>query len=82
MDGKELDIISNGFKLINEKLEELSELANKTALHEYRIHRLEEEMNDMKKNRRDTVWRVLAPGVSALVSSIVTYIIAGGFLIK
>ena len=82
MDGKELDIISDGFRLINEKLEELSELANRANLQEYRIRRLEEEMSDMKRNRRDTTWRVLAPGVSALVSSIVTYIIAGGFLVK
>lgn len=82
MDGKEMDLINENFRQINEKLDKLTELANKTSLQEYRIQQLEEELKDMKNNKRDTLWRVLTPVLSALGSAIVTFIIAGGLLAK
>lgn len=82
MDGKEMDLINESFRQINEKLDKLTELANKTNLQEYRIQQLEEELKEMKNNKRDTLWRVLTPVLSALGSAIVTFIIAGGLLAK
>ena len=82
MDGKEMDLINENFRQINEKLDKLTELANKTSLQEYRIQQLEEELKNMKNNKRDTLWRVLTPVLSALSSAIVTFIIAGGLLAK
>lgn len=82
MDGKEMDLISENFRQINEKLDKLTELAIKTNLQEYRIQQLEEELNEMQNNKRDALWRVLTPVLSALVSAIVTFVIAGGFLVK
>ena len=82
MDGKEMDLINESFRQINEKLDKLTELANKTNLQEYRIQQLEEEMKEMKNNKRDTLWRVLTPVLSALGSAIVTFVIAGGLLAK
>ena len=82
MDGKEMDLINENFRQINEKLDKLTELANKTNLQEYRIQQLEEKMQEMKNNKRDTLWRVLTPVLSALGSAIVTFIIAGGLLAK
>lgn len=82
MDGKEMDLINENFRQINEKLDKLTELANKTNLQEYRIQQLEEELKNMKNNKRDTLWRVLTPVLSALGSAIVTFIIAGGLLAK
>lgn len=82
MDGKEMDLINENFRQINEKLDKLTELANKTNLQEYRIQQLEEKMKEMKNNKRDTLWRVLTPVLSALGSAIVTFIIAGGLLAK
>lgn len=82
MDGKEMDLINENFRQINEKLDKLTELANKTSLQEYRIQQLEEELKEMKNNKRDTLWRVLTPVLSALGSAIVTFIIAGGLLAK
>ena len=82
MDGKEMDLINENFRQINEKLDKLTELANKTNLQEYRIQQLEEELKEMKNNKRDTLWRVLTPVLSALGSAIVTFVITGGFLIK
>ena len=82
MDGKEMDLINENFREINEKLDKLTELANKTILQEYRIQQLEEELKNMKNNKRDTLWRVLTPLFSALGSAIVTFIIAGGLLAK
>ena len=82
MDGKEMDLINENFRQINEKLDKLTELANKTSLQEYRIQQLEEELKNMKNNKRDTLWRVLTPVLSALGSAIVTFIIAGGLLAK
>ena len=82
MDGKEMDLINENFRQINEKLDKLTELANKTNLQEYRIQQLEEGLKEMKKNKRDTLWRVLTPVLSALGSAIVTFIIAGGLLAK
>lgn len=82
MDGKEMDLINENFRQINEKLDKLTELASKTNLQEYRIQQLEEELKEMKNNKRDALWRVLTPVLSALGSAIVTFVIAGGFLIK
>lgn len=82
MDGKEMDLINESFRQINEKLDKLTELASKTNLQEYRIQQLEEEMKEMKNNKRDTLWRALTPVLSALGSAIVTFIIAGGLLAK
>ncbi len=82
MDGKEMDLINENFRQINEKLDKLTELANKTNLQEYRIQQLEEELKEIKNNKRDTLWRVLTPVLSALGSAIVTFIIAGGLLAK
>jgi 3-deoxy-D-manno-octulosonic acid (KDO) 8-phosphate synthase len=82
MDGKEMDLINENFRQINEKLDKLTELANKTNLQEYRIQQLEEELKVMKNNKRDALWRVLTPVLSAICSAIVTFVIAGGFLIK
>lgn len=82
MDGKEMDLINENFRQINEKLDKLTELANKTNLQEYRIQQLEEELKEMKNNKRDTLWRVLTPVLSALGSAIITFVIAGGFLVK
>lgn len=82
MDGKEMDLINENFRQINEKLDKLTELANKTNLQEYRIQQLEEELKEMKNNKRDTLWRVLTPVLSALGSAIVTFIIAGGLSAK
>lgn len=82
MDGKEMDLINENFRQINEKLDKLTELANKTNLQEYRIQQLEEGLKEMKNNKRDTLWRVLTPVLSALGSAIVTFIIAGGLLAK
>jgi len=82
MDGKEMDLINENFRQINEKLDKLTELANKTNLQEYRIQQLEEELKNMKNNKRDTLWRVLTPVLSALGSAIVTFVIAGGLLAK
>ena len=82
MDGKEMDLINENFRQINEKLDKLTELANKTNLQEHRIQQLEEKMKEMKNNKRDTLWRVLTPVLSALGSAIVTFIIAGGLLAK
>lgn len=82
MDGKEMDLINENFRQINEKLDKLTELANKTNLQEYRIQQLEEELKEMKNDKRDTLWRVLTPVLSALGSAIVTFIIAGGLLAK
>lgn len=82
MDGKEMDLINENFRQINEKLDKLTELANKTNLQEYRIQQLEEGLKEMKNNKRDTLWRVLTPVLSALGSAIVTFVIAGGLLAK
>ena len=82
MDEKEMDLINENFRQINEKLDRLAELANKTNLQEYRIQQLEEELKDIKNNKRDTLWRILTPVLSALSSAIVTFVIAGGFLVK
>ena len=82
MDGKEMDLINENFRQINEKLDKLTELANKTNVQEDRIQQLEEELKEMKNNKRDTLWRVLTPVLSALGSAIVTFVIAGGLLIK
>lgn len=82
MDEKEMDLINENFRQINEKLDKLAELANKTNLQEYRIQQLEEELKEIKNNKRDTLWRVLTPVLSALGSAIVTFIIAGGLLAK
>lgn len=82
MDEKDMNLINENFRQINEKLDKLAELANKTNLQEYRIQQLEEELKEMKNNKRDTLWRVLTPVLSALGSAIVTFIIAGGLLAK
>lgn len=82
MDGKEMDLINENFRQINEKLDKLTELANKTNLQEYRIQQLEEELKEMKNNKRDTLWRVLTPVLSALGSAVITFVIAGGLLAK
>lgn len=82
MDGKEMDLINESFRQINEKLDKLTELANKTNLQEYRIQQLEEELKEIKNNKRDTLWRVLTPVLSALGSAVITFIIAGGLLAK
>ena len=82
MDGKEMDLINENFRQINEKLDKLTELANKTILQEYRIQQLEEELKEMENNNRAILWRVLTPVLSALGSAIVTFIIAGGLLAK
>ena len=82
MDGKEMDLINENFREINEKLDKLTELANKTNLQEYRIQQLEEELKNMKNNKRDILWHILTPVLSALGSAIVTFIIAGGLLAK
>ena len=82
MDGKAMDLINENFRQINEKLDKLTEITNKTNLQEYRIQQLEEELKAMKNNKRDTLWRVLTPVLSALGSAIVTFIIAGGLLAK
>ena len=82
MDGKEMDLINENFRQINEKLDKLTEITNKTNLQEYRIQQLEDELKNMKNNKRDTLWRVLTPVLSALGSAIVTFIIAGGLLAK
>ena len=82
MDEKDMNLINENFRQINEKLDKLAELANKTNLQEYRIQQLEEELKEMKNNKRDTLWRVLTPVLSALGSAIVTFIIAGGLLTK
>ena len=82
MDGKEMDLINENFRQINEKLDKLTELANKTNLQEYRIQQLEEELKEMENNNRAILWRVLTPVLSALGSAIVTFIIAGGLLAK
>ena len=82
MDGKEMDLINENFRQINEKLDKLTELANKTNLQEYRIQQLEEELKEMKNNKRDILWRVLTPVLSALGSAIVTFVMAGGLLAK
>ena len=82
MDEKDMNLISENFRRINEKLDKLAELANKTNLQEYRIQQLEEELKDIKNNKRDTLWRILTPVLSALGSAIVTFVIAGGFLVK
>ena len=82
MDEKDMNLINENFRQINEKLDKLTELANKTNLQEYRIQQLEEELKEMKNNKRDTLWRVLTPVLSALGSAIVTFIIAGGLLAK
>ena len=82
MDGKEMDLINENFREINEKLDRLTELANKTILQEYRIQQLEEELNEMRHNNRDTLWRVLTPVLSTIGSAIVTFVIAGGLLSK
>lgn len=82
MDGKEMDLINENFRQINEKLDKLTELANKTSLQEYRIQQLEERLKEMKNNKRDILWRVLTPALSALGSAIVTFTIAGGFSTK
>ena len=82
MDGKEIDLIYENFMQINEKLDRLTELANKTILQEYRIQQLEEELKEMENNNRAILWRVLTPVLSALGSAIGTFIIAGGLLAK
>lgn len=82
MDGKEIDLINENFREINEKLDKLTEIANQTNLQEYRIQQLEDELRTMMSNKRDTIWRALTPVLSALVSAIVTFIIAGGLLAK
>ena len=82
MDGKEMDLINENFRQINEKLDKLTELANKTNLQEYRIQQLEEELKRIKNNKRDILWHILTPGLSAFGSAIVTFIIAGGFSVK
>ena len=82
MDGKEMDLINENFREINEKLDKLTQLANKTNLQEYRILQLEEELKEMKNNKRDILWRVLTPVLSALGSAIVTFVMAGGLLAK
>lgn len=82
MDEKDMNLINENFRQINEKLDKLAELANKTNLQGYRIQQLEEELKDIKNNKRDTLWRILTPVLSALGSAIITFIIAGGFLVK
>ena len=82
MGGEEMDLINENFRQINEKLDKLTELANKTNLQEYRIQQLEEGLREMKSNKRDALWRVLTPVLSALGSAIVAFIIAGGLLAK
>lgn len=82
MDEKDMNLINENFRQINEKLDKLAELANKTNLQEYRIQQLEEELKNIKNNKRDTLWRILTPVLSALGSAIVTFVIAGGFLVK
>lgn len=82
MDEKDMNLINENFRQINEKLDRLAELANKTNLQEYRIQQLEEELKDIKNNKRDTLWRILTPVLSALGSAIVTFVIAGGLLAK
>lgn len=82
MDGKEIDLIYENFMQINEKLDRLTELANKTVLQEYRIQQLEEELKEMQSNNRATLWRVLTPVLSTIGSATITFIIAGGLLAK
>lgn len=82
MDGKEMDLINENFRQINEKLDKLTELANKTNLQEYRIQQLEEELKRIKNNKKDILWHILTPVLSAFGSAIVTFIIAGGFSVK
>lgn len=82
MDEKGMDLINENFRRINEKLDKLTELANKTSLQEYRIQQLEEELKNIKSNKKDTLWRVLTPVLSALGSVIVTFVITGGLLAK
>ena len=82
MDEKDMNLINENFRQINEKLDKLTELANKTNLQEYRIQQLEEKLKEMKNNKRDTLWRILTPVLSALGSAIVTFVIAGGLLAK
>lgn len=82
MDGKEMDLINENFRQINEKLDRLTELTNRTNLQEYRIEHLEEELKEIKNNKRDAMWRILTPVLSAISSAIITFIIAGGLLRK
>ncbi len=78
MDGKEMELINENFRQINEKLDKLTELASKTNLQEYRIKVLEEEVKSMKKNKRDSFWRIASPVISAFVSAVMAFIVAGG----
>ena len=82
MNKREMSLINENFRQINEKLDKLAELTNKTKLQEYRIQQIEELLAEMKDNKRDTIWRVLTPLLSAIISVIIPFIVSGGLLSK
>lgn len=66
------------FQIINTKLDKLTELTQQTQLQEYRLTKVEEYINNKQKDGRDTMWRVITPVFSAIISAVLSFIIAGG----
>ena len=78
MDDKDMSLINSQFDRINQKLDKLTELTEQTHLQEYRLNELEKRLDEMQKGGHETLWRVLTPVLSSVLSALTAFIVAGG----
>ena len=74
------DQVIEKFNQINVKLDKLTELAEQTHLQEYRIEQIERKLLRMESERGSVLWKFLTPVISAAVSAVMAFIIAGGLV--
>ena len=69
-----MKFVNEQFKQVNTKLDKLTELTEQTHLQEYRISQLEK----IEKSKSDTFGKIITPIFSAVISAVMSFIIAGG----
>lgn len=73
-----MDYVNKQFETVNKKLDKLTELTEQTHLQEYRLNKLEDELKKMQASKAESVWRIVTPVISSIVSAVISFIIAGG----
>lgn len=73
-----MDFVNEQFRMVNKKLDKLTELTEQTHIQEYRLNQLETQIKAMAQNRSEVLWRILTPVVATAVSALTSFIIAGG----
>lgn len=80
MDDKDMSLINSQFDRINQKLDKLTELTEQTHLQEYRLTELEKRLDKMQNGNHETLWRILTPVLSSVLSAVTAFIVAGGLV--